>query len=220
MRAPIRAAVVVVALGVVWTPDTLTARGPQQPSASGTQPRTIVPAPARRTGEGRGPFKTLAIRGVMVIDGTGAPPVGPVDIIVVATASRAIVSAGTPGFPLRPNRPPQNADHEIDATGMYLMPGFVNLHVHAGRAAEERRRRVRLQAVDGARRHHGHAASRSPNRRSRCQRESAQRARTRSSRRASSTTSGPAPGGTSGASTRPKKRASGCAGARPTASTA
>ena len=42
-------------------------------------------------------------------------------------------SAGTPGLPLRPERGPQ-ADHEIDATGMYLMPGFVDMHVHAGGA--------------------------------------------------------------------------------------
>ena len=34
----------------------------------------FIAAPARRQGEGLGPFKTLLIRGVMVIDGTGAPP--------------------------------------------------------------------------------------------------------------------------------------------------
>ena len=34
---------------------------------------------------------------------------------------------------MRPNRPPK-ADYEIDATGMYVMPGFVDLHVHAGGA--------------------------------------------------------------------------------------
>jgi imidazolonepropionase-like amidohydrolase len=91
----------------------------------------LVPAPDRRAGEGLGPFKTLAIRGVMVIDGTGAPPAGPMDIIVEGNRIASIRSAGTPGLPLRPTRPPQ-ADHEIDATGMYLMPGFVNLHMHLG----------------------------------------------------------------------------------------
>ncbi len=35
---------------------------------------------------------------------------------------------------MRPNRAPQSADHEIDATGMYVMPGFVDMHVHAGGA--------------------------------------------------------------------------------------
>jgi imidazolonepropionase-like amidohydrolase len=91
----------------------------------------LVPAPDRRAGEGVGPFNTLAIRGVMVIDGTGAPPQGPMDVIVRGNRIAAIQSAGTPGLPLRPNRPPQ-ADHEIDGTGMYLLPGFVNLHMHLG----------------------------------------------------------------------------------------
>jgi imidazolonepropionase-like amidohydrolase len=93
----------------------------------------LLPAPDRRAGEGAGPFKTLAIRGVMVIDGTGAPPAGPMDVIVEGNRIARIVSAGTPGLPLRANRPPQ-ADHEIDATGMYLTPGFVNLHMHLGDA--------------------------------------------------------------------------------------
>jgi imidazolonepropionase-like amidohydrolase len=93
----------------------------------------MIPSPDRRPGEGLGPFKTLAIRGVMVIDGTGAPPIGPMDVIVENNRIARIVSAGTPGLPLRPNRPPQ-ADHEIDGTGMYLMPGFINLHMHLGDA--------------------------------------------------------------------------------------
>ena len=88
-------------------------------------------APDRRPEEGKGPFKTLAIRGVMLIDGTGAPPTGPVDVIVSGNRITGVRSAGTPGIPMRENRGPQ-ADHEIDATGMYLMPGFVDMHVHAG----------------------------------------------------------------------------------------
>ena len=55
------------------------------------------------------------------------------DVIVEGNRIARIVSAGTPGTPLRPNRPPQ-ADHEIDATGMYLLPGFINLHQHLGDA--------------------------------------------------------------------------------------
>ena len=43
-------------------------------------------------------------------------------------------AAGTPGLPLRTNRAPQTSDLELDATGMYLMPGFVDMHVHAGGA--------------------------------------------------------------------------------------
>jgi imidazolonepropionase-like amidohydrolase len=103
-------------------PMTVAAQGGQQ---------TIV-APNRAAGEGLGPFKTLVIRGAMLIDGTGAPPQGPVDIVVEGNRIRSIQGAGTPGLPMRQNRGPQNADHEIDATGMYVMPGFVDLHVHAG----------------------------------------------------------------------------------------
>ena len=69
----------------------------------------------------------------MLIDGTGAPPRGPVDIVVAGNRITAVRSAGTPGLPLRANRAPQ-ADYEIDATGMYVMPGFVDMHVHAGGA--------------------------------------------------------------------------------------
>ena len=101
----------------------------QAPRAEG-----LTPAPNRAAGEGLGPFKTLAIRGVILIDGTGGPPRGPVDVIVENNRIAAIRSAGTPGLPLRPNRPPQKPDYELDATGMYLMPGFIDAHVHGGGA--------------------------------------------------------------------------------------
>ena len=34
----------------------------------------VNPAPARKPGEGLGPFHTLIIHGATLIDGTGAPP--------------------------------------------------------------------------------------------------------------------------------------------------
>ena len=39
-------------------------------------------APDRQPGEGEGPFARLIIRGATLIDGTGAPPIGPVDIVI------------------------------------------------------------------------------------------------------------------------------------------
>ena len=59
----------------------------QPPARQGTaapapQRESLKGAPDRRPDEGKGPFKTLAIRGVMVIDGTGGPPSGPMDVIV------------------------------------------------------------------------------------------------------------------------------------------
>jgi hypothetical protein len=40
----------------------------------------IMPSPDRK--EGEGPYDKLIIRGVTLIDGTGSPPIGPVDIVV------------------------------------------------------------------------------------------------------------------------------------------
>ena len=101
-------------------------------------------APDRRANEGAGPFNRMIIRNVMIIDGTGAPPYGPMNVIVSGNRIQAIQGAGTPGVP-QPAAPAGRAgggrqggapaaDHVIDGTGMYLMPGFVDMHVHAGGA--------------------------------------------------------------------------------------
>ena len=95
-------------------------------------PSSLTPGPNRRADEGRGPFKTLVVRGAILVDGSGAPPVGPVDIVIENNRIQAVRSAGTPGIALRANRQPQNAELEIDATGMYVLPGFVSLHEHGG----------------------------------------------------------------------------------------
>jgi cytosine/adenosine deaminase-related metal-dependent hydrolase len=86
----------------------------------------------RQPGEGVGPFRRLVIRGAMLIDGSGAPPMGPVDIVVAGNRIESIRGAGTPGLPLAQNREPRDADHEIDATGMYVLPGFIDTHGHNG----------------------------------------------------------------------------------------
>ncbi|MDA7980226.1 MAG: amidohydrolase family protein [Pirellulales bacterium] len=80
------------------------------------------PAPDRRPDEGAGPFKKLVIRRAIVIDGTGAPPRGPVDIVI---EGNRITSIGG-------GRATRNADHVIDASGMYVLPGFVDMHAHCG----------------------------------------------------------------------------------------
>ena len=90
-----------------------------------------TPAPARQAGEGAGPFKKMVIRGVTLIDGSGAPPRGPVDIMIERNVITDIRNAGTPGLPQKDAREPRDFDYELDATGMYVMPGFVDLHVHA-----------------------------------------------------------------------------------------
>jgi imidazolonepropionase-like amidohydrolase len=70
----------------------------------------------------------------MLVDGTGGPPRGPVDIVVQNNQITDIQNAGTPGVPpdsaTQARRP--RGDRVIEAAGMWVMPGFVDLHVHQG----------------------------------------------------------------------------------------
>lgn len=88
--------------------------------------------PDRQPGEGEGPYGRLVIRGAMMIEGSGAPPVGPVDIVISGNRIESIRGAGSPGLPIPENREPRQFDREIDARGMYVLPGFVDVHGHNG----------------------------------------------------------------------------------------
>ena len=121
------------------------------------QPRSnqLIPAPARKAGEGAGPFQTLVIRGALLIDGTGAPNPRP--------GRHRHRAESHPRDPFGRDAWPA-ARAEAPATGCRFR-GRRHRHVrHAGhrrrprphrRAAKEPRSRVRLQAVDGPRRDHG-----------------------------------------------------------------
>ena len=88
------------------------------------------PAPARK--EGEGPFKRLIIRGVNLIDGYGSAPRGPVDVVVEGNKIVEIAGVGYPHVKIDETKRPKGATKEIDASGMYLMPGLIDLHVHQG----------------------------------------------------------------------------------------
>lgn len=92
----------------------------------------MEPTTRRGPGEGDGPFGRLVIRGATVIDGTGAPPRGPVDIVVEGDRIVQVVSVGFPGVPIDDRRRPEAGEHEIDASGMYVLPGFIDTHTHTG----------------------------------------------------------------------------------------
>jgi len=79
---------------------------------------------------GVGPYDRLVIRGATVIDGAGAPPMGPIDIVIEKGLITGIVPVGVPGMPIDVDKRPEAGDREIDASGMYLLPGFVSLHAH------------------------------------------------------------------------------------------
>jgi hypothetical protein len=151
--------------------------------------RRPIPAPDRRADEGQGPYDRLILRGGIVIDGTGAPPRGPMDIVIEGNRITAVRGSGGRGRRgarrgrRGPDRPEQaeTADQQaeagergeaeeqrpggergqaaergddsgeqgerggtdqpesdrpeptvIDIRGKYVMPGFINLHAHAG----------------------------------------------------------------------------------------
>lgn len=92
----------------------------------------IKKAPEKK--EGEGPFTQLIIRGVTLINGTGAPPIGPMDIVVENNRIAQIVNVGPPGMPINPDRRPKlkNGGKEMNCEGMFLLPGFIDVHGHIG----------------------------------------------------------------------------------------
>jgi len=88
--------------------------------------------PKRQDGEGQ--YDQLIIRGAYLIDGTGAPATGPVDVVVERDRITEVRTVGTPGIPIKQDhRTMLNSEgnvREIDAHGKYLMPGFVDSHSH------------------------------------------------------------------------------------------
>jgi hypothetical protein len=84
--------------------------------------------------EGDGPYTQLIIRGVMLIDGTGAPPIGPTDIVVKGNRIVSIQTVGYPGVAIDESRRPklESGGKELKCEGMYLMPGFIDMHGHIG----------------------------------------------------------------------------------------
>jgi len=95
---------------------------------------SIPPAPPRRADEGVGPYDRLILRGAILIDGTGAPPVGPVDIVIEKNRIADVEIVGSPGVAIDPEKRPKAkaGDQEMDLSGMYVLPGFVDMHGHIG----------------------------------------------------------------------------------------
>jgi hypothetical protein len=92
----------------------------------------IPKAPERN--EGMGPYTQLIIRGVTLINGTGAPPIGPVDIVVEQNRIVKISSLGSPGAVINPSLRPQlkEGGKELNCEGMFALPGFIDMHGHIG----------------------------------------------------------------------------------------
>lgn len=68
-------------------------------------------------------YDELLIRNVTVIDGKGTPMKGPVDIMITNNVIHSIRLA-------RPDENYDSSAHWIDGTGLYVLPGLINLHAH------------------------------------------------------------------------------------------
>ncbi|HXH05989.1 MAG TPA: amidohydrolase family protein [Vicinamibacterales bacterium] len=87
--------------------------------------------PARPAKLMEGPYKRLIIRGATIVPGHGGPANGPADIVIEGNVIADIV----PFDPVSAERRERGAerpagDRVIDATGMYALPGLIDLHTH------------------------------------------------------------------------------------------
>ena len=76
----------------------------------------------------------LILRGATIINSTGAPPLGPVDIVIEKNIITKIQNVGYPGVPINDDRRPKLSKNgvEIDCEGSYVLPGFIDTHGHIG----------------------------------------------------------------------------------------
>ena len=88
-------------------------------------------AQTRRFGDlAEGPYDRLVIQGAMVIPGHGGPPVGPYDILIEGNRISAMVPFDPVAAERRGGSDRMTGDRVIDGTGMYVMPGMIDLHMH------------------------------------------------------------------------------------------
>ena len=87
---------------------------------------------------GEGPYTQLIIRGVTLINGDGSPPRGPMDIVVENNKIVNMQIVGYPGVKINQEDRPKlkEGGHELDVNGMYLLPGFIDMHGHIGGNAQ------------------------------------------------------------------------------------
>lgn len=133
--AALPAAVIAFGLAAPARAATPPVETPKAPEAKiEKKDESIPPAPPRRADEGMGPFERLILRGATLIDGTGAPPVGPVDLVIEKNRIADVQIVGSPGVAIDPEKRPKAkaGDKEIDLSGMYVLPGFVDMHGHIG----------------------------------------------------------------------------------------
>jgi hypothetical protein len=77
-----------------------------------------------------GPYGSLVLRGATIIPGHGGPAYGPADILIEKDVITRIVLLDPVAVERAGGADRLNGDRVIDATGMYVMPGMIDLHTH------------------------------------------------------------------------------------------
>jgi imidazolonepropionase-like amidohydrolase len=121
-RLWLAAAVMVAGSDVVWAATSDVPPGEEGPALAASLGIALPERAPART-EGSGPFEELAITNVMLVNGEGSPPMGPVNLIISGSRIDRIESAKTPLSP---------EAEVLDGTGMYALPGFIDAHAHIG----------------------------------------------------------------------------------------
>lgn len=69
-----------------------------------------------------------------MVNGEGAPPIGPMDVVIEGNRIASIHNVGFPGVPIDEAERPQvkEGDRVLELEGHYLLPGFVDMHAHFG----------------------------------------------------------------------------------------
>jgi hypothetical protein len=88
-------------------------------------------APDRQRGEG--PFERLILRGVIVVNGEGAPAAGPADVLIKGNRISQIRNLGIhEPVPEEARIPIMPGDRVLQLDGHYVLPGFIDMHAHFG----------------------------------------------------------------------------------------
>ena len=92
----------------------------------------IQKAPLAKDGEG--PYTQLILRGGILINGTGTPAYGPVDIVIENNRIVSIATVGFPGAKIDSARRPKlkEGGKELNVEGKYVLPGLIDMHGHIG----------------------------------------------------------------------------------------
>ncbi len=77
-----------------------------------------------------GPYDTLVIRGATMVDGTGAPPRGPVDIVIRRNMIQQVMSSDPISRANNGAAQLPAGARVIEASGKYVIPGLIDLHIH------------------------------------------------------------------------------------------